>query len=90
MLKKKSPKTFFFSVWQDRYARLTREGLSYYKRKEEAEVKGLIPIDIIRNIQYPVENAKDKKLRFDILLEVNVSKRVFAFQTATEEEAKVR
>jgi serine/threonine protein kinase len=80
MLKKKSPKTFFRAVWQPRYFVLYDDVLQYFKKKDDVNPCGTIPLNAISTIKR--WEGKKNGCRFDIEL----AKRTFCLQTDTDNE----
>jgi hypothetical protein len=84
-LEKKSPKSFALFKWQERYVRLTKDGLYYYKRKDQPP-QGAIPLHCIDQIQSDPLPEKQRTFRMNIVLEKHYGCRVFSFIAKTEAE----
>jgi hypothetical protein len=86
VLKKKSPKALALIAWQDRYVRLTNQGLFYYRKKDTAlnDFRGAIPLSCIDRVVVEPPGSK-RRHRLDIHLHEQYN-RHFSFVAKSDAE----
>lgn len=84
-LKKKSPNGVLMKMWQVRYFKLYADILQYYKKQDDLEAQGTVPLFAVKGVVR--EETKKKGCRFDINVDDGSGKgRTFSLQTETPEE----